>query len=148
MAARTGAESPVEIKIRESLFSSASSSDQAWNNDPNYNDNDSSCGRGSDDCDQLLAKAPQWRSPQHRRDNIHEEQRQQRAGKSGVTRKTTATSAAYIPASSLAAGCVGGRGRPWRSPFVQKPRSLRRAIVAAPWTSPVAAHNLAAVQVR
>ncbi|CAM9680818.1 unnamed protein product, partial [Scytosiphon promiscuus] len=42
----------------------------------------------------------------------------------------------------------GGRGRPWRGAFASKPRSLRRAIVAAPWTSPVAAHHLAAVEIQ
>lgn len=143
MVARTGVESPAEIRIRESLFSSASSSDEAWNNNPNYNGNDSGCYSGDDKYDQNLVGCPSRRSPWHLGDNTDQEQRQQEVGESGATRTTTATSAAYVPASSL-----GMRGRPWRSPFARKPRSLRRAIIAAPWTSPVAAHHLAAVLVR
>lgn len=45
-------------------------------------------------------------------------------------------------------GWRGGRGRPWRSTFTRKPRCSRRAIIRAPWTSPVAAYHLAAVEVR
>lgn len=149
MVARTVAESPAEIKTRESLFSSASSA-QAWNDNPNYNggSDDSGRGGGSDNRDETLQEYPSRQSPRDRQDNTHQEQRRQGAGESGATRRTTATSAAYMPASALSAGWVAGRGRPWRSPFARKPRSLRRAIVAAPWTSPVVAHHLAAVHVR
>lgn len=50
--------------------------------------------------------------------------------------------------SRSALSANSGRGRPWRSTFAGKPRSARRAIVRAPWTSPIAAHHLAALQVR
>lgn len=119
--------SPEELKVRESLFSSESpghASDSDWR----------CSGEGSGGVEDQASEYPR-RSQRQDLD----------------TRKTTATSAAYIPESSLscatATGWKGGRGRPWRSLFARKPRNLRRAIVAAPWTSPIAAHHLAAILV-
>lgn len=119
--------SPEELKVRESLFSSTSSD--------HVNASDWRCsGGGGDQTSESLRQDP---APAYKR---------------VATRRTTATSAAYFPASSLSYGTIagwkGGRGRPWRSLFARKPRALRRAIVASPWTSPIAAHHLAAVLVR
>lgn len=125
--------SPEEVRVRESLFSSVSS-DQAWATSRGVSDGDG-VGGASYGC-VPTAEVP-YPLPAHN----------QGAG----TQRTTATAAstAYIPKSSVSrSGWKGQRGRPWRSVFARKPRSSRRAIVAAPWTSPVAAHHLAAVQVR
>lgn len=116
--------SPEEVKVRESLFSSASS------DHVNRSDWRCSGGGGSGGSDQTSEYPPQDTAPADSR---------------------AATCTAYIPASSsygTAGGWKGGRGRPWRSLFARKPRALRRAIVTAPWTSPIAAHHLAAVLVR
>ena len=50
--------------------------------------------------------------------------------------------------SGAPVGIKGNRGRPWLSLFARKPKSARRAILRAPWTFPVAAYHLAAIQVR
>lgn len=44
-------------------------------------------------------------------------------------------------------GWKGRRGTPWNSVFARKARRAQRAIIRAPWTSPVAAHHLAATEV-
>ncbi|CAM9641858.1 unnamed protein product [Ectocarpus sp. 8 AP-2014] len=126
--------SPEEVRVRESLFSSVSS-DQAWATSRGVSDGDG-VGGDSYGCVPTAEEVP-YQLPAHN----------QRAG----TQRTTATAAstAYIPNSSVSrSGWKGLRGRPWRSVFARKPRSSRRAIVAAPWTSPVAAHHLAAVQIQ
>lgn len=124
---------PEEVKVRESLFSTDSS---GCNND------DSGCGNAAGAGD----AAGGFSRRRSTRDRQGRNQQGQRA------EERVATSAAYIPASSSchapSAGWRGGRGRPWGSPFARKPRSWQRAVVSEPWTSPVAAHHLAAIQVR
>ncbi|CAN0239235.1 unnamed protein product, partial [Ectocarpus sp. 6 AP-2014] len=125
--------SPEEVRVRESLFSSVSS-DQAWATSRGVSDGDG-VGGESYGCVPTAEQVPYQLLPAH----------DQRAG----TQRTTAASTAYVPNSSVSrSGWKGQRGRPWRSVFARKPRSSRRAIVAAPWTSPVAAHHLAAVQIQ
>ncbi|CAM9158432.1 unnamed protein product, partial [Ectocarpus fasciculatus] len=136
--------SPEEVRVRESLFSSVSS-DQAWATSRGVSGRDGVGGDSHDSygCVPTAEGTYARQSPRSSRLTAND----QRAG----TQRTTATAAstAYIPNSSVSrSGWKGQRGRPWRSVFSRKPRSSRRAIVAAPWTSPVAAHHLAAVQIQ
>lgn len=111
--------SPEEVNVRESLFSA--SVDQAWTAKQS---DDGSSGGGL----------------QPEEENLYYQQYRGRPSE----RNTTSLKRDLM----LTAGWRGGRGSPWRSIFARKPRSTRRAVMRAPWISPVAAHHLAALEVR
>lgn len=111
--------SPGEVKVRESLFSA--SSEQTYV----VNGSDTRSG-GGEPPSQNPGRLPQCRQDRPSNDSVAI------AGKRGPS----------------PAGRNWGRGRPWPSRFALKSRLARRAIIQAPWISPVAAHHLAASQVR